>query len=141
MKPTKTPSNSYRLLYLLIVIVVILLGLSARKMAAHLPELVNLYLGDILWALMAYMMIRLVFLHFSIKRVAILGLAFCFLIEISQLYHSPWIDSIRNTTLGALVLGFGFLWSDLLAYSLGISAGILIDYLLYPYSSNKSSSL
>ena len=34
-------------------------------------------------------------------------------VEESQLYHASWIDSIRGTTLGALVLGHGFLWSDL----------------------------
>ena len=47
-------------------------------------------------------------------------------VEISQLYHAPWIDSIRQTTLAALILGFGFLWSDLVCYAAGVSLGILI---------------
>jgi hypothetical protein len=38
---------------------------------------------------------------------AAISLAFAFLVEISQFYHAPWIDSIRQTTLGGLVLGFG----------------------------------
>jgi len=28
---------------------------------------------------------------------------------------------------GGLVLGFGFLWSDILAYCIGVSAGYLIE--------------
>ncbi|MEC1172420.1 DUF2809 domain-containing protein, partial [Bacillus paralicheniformis] len=39
------------------------------------------------------------------------------------LYHAPWIDAIRAVPLGGLILGYGFLCSDLLAYVLGISAG------------------
>ena len=44
----------------------------------------------------------------------------CFLLEFSQLYQVKWINNIRKTGPGKLVLGQGFLWSDLLAYSLGI---------------------
>jgi hypothetical protein len=51
---------------------------------------------------------------------AAISLAFAFLVEISQFYHAPWIDSIRQTTLGGLVLGFGFLWTDLVCYTVGI---------------------
>ena len=44
-----------------------------------------------------------------------------------QLYHAPWIDSIRRTTLGGLVLGFDFVWSDLACYAVGVGLGILIE--------------
>ncbi len=44
-----------------------------------------------------------------------------------QLYHAPWIDSIRQTTLGGLILGFGFLCSDLACYALGVLLGVLIE--------------
>ena len=36
---------------------------------------------------------------------AAISLALAFLVEISQLYHAPWIDSIRSTTLGELDSG------------------------------------
>ncbi len=41
--------------------------------------------------------------------------------------HAPWIDGIRNTTLGGLVLGFGFLLSDLVCYLVGIAAGAFAE--------------
>jgi len=50
-------------------------------------------------------------------------------VELSQLYHAPWIDPIRRTTLGGLVLGFGFLWSDLACYAAGGGLGVLIEML------------
>lgn len=48
-------------------------------------------------------------------------------IEVSQLYKAPWIDSIRGTTLDALVLGHGFLRSDLASYAVGVGVGIVIE--------------
>lgn len=56
------------------------------------------------------------------------SLALAFLVEISQLYHARWIDSIRQTALGGLVLGFGFLWTDLVCYSVGIVTGSLTEW-------------
>ena len=117
-----------RLLYFFMSCAVICLGLLSRRMTDHLPDLINLVLGDALWALMIYLLLGMVFRNWPVKKVAVVGLAFCFMIEISQLYHEPWIDNIRSTTLGGLVLGFGFLWSDLVAYSIGIGFGIGIDY-------------
>ena len=58
------------------------------------------------------------------------ALVFSYLIEISQLYHALWIDAIRATTLGGLVLGFVFLWSDILCYTVGVLLGIIVDGLL-----------
>ena len=43
------------------------------------------------------------------------------------MYHAPWIDSIRRTTPGGLVLGFDFVWSDLACYAVGVGLGILIE--------------
>lgn len=117
-----------RLWYVLMIVIVICLGLLSRRMAGHLPDVINLFLGDSLWALMIYLVLRMVFRNWSVKKVAVFGLAFCFLIELSQLYHDRWIDIIRSTTLGGLVLGYGFLWSDLVAYSIGIGSGIIVDY-------------
>jgi len=56
-----------------------------------------------------------------------LAMAFSVAIELSQLYHAPWIDSIRHTTLGGLILGFGFVWSDLICYAVGVGLGLAIE--------------
>jgi len=61
---------------------------------------------------------------------SIIAFAFSVLIEISQFYHAAWIDDIRKTIIGGLILGFGFMWSDLICYLTGIIIGLFFDYLL-----------
>ena len=122
-----------RLFYLLIIVLVIGLGLLSRKMAHSFPKIINMFLGDGLWALMVFFIIRMIFIKWTTKKVALSGLLFCYFIEISQLYHTPWIDSIRATTLGGLVLGYGFLWSDLMAYLIGIGVGVAFEILKDKY--------
>ena len=70
------------------------------------------YAGDTLWALAAFLGIGLLLPRASTWRVALLAMSFSVLVEVGQLYNAPWIDSIRGTTLGGLVLGFDFVWSD-----------------------------
>jgi hypothetical protein len=70
-------------------------------------------------------------------KVSIAALLFAYAIEISQLFHPPWLDSLRSIKIFALVLGYGFLWSDIAAYTLGISTGALIERFLLRNSSRN----
>ena len=118
-----------RLLYLILTIIVMVLGLLSRKISG-LPKIIELYSGDILWALMVFLLFAFLFNKKSTIFIISWAIIFSYSIEISQLYHAPWIDSIRNTTLGGLILGFGFLWSDLVCYTIGIIIGIIIDIII-----------
>ena len=106
---------------------VCLLGMGSRRYAQVLPGFIAAYAGDTLWALAAFLGIGLVFRRSSTWTIACLAMAFSGAVEISQLYHAPWIDSIRHTTVGGLILGFGFLWSDLGCYAVGVGLGVMID--------------
>ena len=106
-----------------------ILGLLSRKISG-LPKIIELYSGDILWELMVFLIIAFIFNKKSTIFIISWAIIFSYSIEISQLYHAPWIDAIRNTTLGGLILGFGFLWSDLICYTIGIIIGIIIEKLL-----------
>jgi Protein of unknown function (DUF2809) len=103
------------------------LGIGSRHYAQALPEFIAAYAGDTLWALAAFLAFGLVLPRQSTWTVAVLAIAFSVLIEVSQLYHAPWIDSIRQTTLGGLILGFGFLWSDLACYAAGVGLGDILE--------------
>ena len=118
-----------RFLYTLILAVVVFLGLMSRHLSAHLPHAINLMLGDAIWASMIFVMLAIILKKTSTTRVALASLLFCYAIEITQLYHAPWINSIRATRLGGLALGYGFLWSDLAAYTIGVSVAALIEKL------------
>jgi hypothetical protein len=50
-------------------------------------------------------------------------------IQLSPLYHAPWIDSTRHTTVGGLALGYDFVWGDMFCYAVGIGLGILIGWI------------
>ena len=118
-----------RLLYLILTIIVMVLGLLSRKISG-LPKIIELYSGDILWALMVFLLFAFLFNKKSTIFIISWAIIFSYSIEISQLYHAPWIDAIRNTVLGGLILGFGFLWSDLVCYTIGIIIGIIIDIMI-----------
>ncbi|EGW38049.1 hypothetical protein DOT_3993 [Desulfosporosinus sp. OT] len=79
---------------------------------------------------MIFFLLGLLFRAGDTRWVAVGALLFSFSIEISQLYHSQWIDSLRMTRIGGLVLGYGFLWSDLVSYTVGIGSGVLIERLI-----------
>lgn len=116
--------------YGVVAAVAIGLGLASRRFGDALPDVVRLYAGDTLWAATAYFVAATVLPRTRIVRLAIGALTFAFAVEASQLYHAPWIDRVRSTRLGALVLGYGFLWSDLACYAAGVAAAALVDALV-----------
>lgn len=102
-------------------------GLWWRSAANPVSPFWYKYGGDALWALMIFFGFQCVLIQAAAPRVALLALAFCFAVEFSQLYHAPWIDSIRTTRLGALTLGSGFNAPNLIAYAVGVAIGVAIE--------------
>lgn len=111
------------------IIVVIGLGLASRKFLSFFPAVFGSHTGDALWALMIFLGIAFLKPRMDRPRLALAALAVAYLVEASQLYQDDWINDIRATTLGHLVLGTGFQWLDLLAYSVGIVVGYVGDWL------------
>jgi hypothetical protein len=116
-----------RVTYFILIIVTIIAGLLSRHYA-----LIPLFIGDVLWATMVYFIFRFVFIRANVKRIILYSLLFCYAIEVSQLYKAPWIDSLRHTLFGRLVLGDTFSWGDLLSYTVGVVIGVLIGKVLSP---------
>jgi glycopeptide antibiotics resistance protein len=116
-----------RFLYFLFLLITIFTGLASRHFSYILPHWVHSYLGDMLWALMIFLMFGFLFHRKDTRWIAVIALTFSFSIEISQLYHALWIDALRANRLGGLILGFGFLWSDLICYTLGVGFGCLME--------------
>ena len=116
-----------RLKYIALALVTMLLGLASRSSEIVLPEILATYTGDTLWALLVFWLVRALMPSAQILHSAFLAIGFSFLIEFSQFYHAPWIDGIRSTTLGGLVLGFGFKLSDLVCYFVGVCVGYVLN--------------
>jgi len=112
-----------RLSYFILIIFIIILGIVSRKIDG-----IPTFFGDTLYAVMVYFGMRMLFINNNSKMTSVLALVFCFYIEFLQLYRAEWLLAIRRTTLGHYVLGQGFLWSDLVFYTLGIVIVFLIDF-------------
>lgn len=110
----------------------ILLGLSTRRFPDAFPSVVAQYGGDALWAMLVYWLLALIWPRVSPARLALVALAISVCDELSQLIDWQWLQAARDTRLGALVLGQGFLWSDLACYTAGIAAACAIDAVVRP---------
>ncbi|MBD7944462.1 DUF2809 domain-containing protein [Psychrobacillus sp. Sa2BUA9] len=109
----------------------LLLGLASRIYGYLLFDVLELNAGDAFWAAMVYFGVRFILVTRPPLFSLLFSLLFSFGIELSQLYQVEWINNIRGTTLGTLILGRGFLIVDLYRYSFGILMAFVIDVLLF----------
>jgi hypothetical protein len=129
-----------RIVYLCCTFIVVVIGLASRKFPELIPTVLGKYPGDALWALMLFLGLGIFFPKVSTRRLALITLGISFIDEFSQMYQSPWINSIRATTLGHLVLGSSFCFFDLLAYILGILIGVICECVYYGSGLTSGSS-
>jgi hypothetical protein len=113
--------------YLALALGTIALGLVVYRRGSVLPPVARDVLGDALWAAMAAWGVGAVAPAARLPARAVAALAFCFAVELSQLYHAPGLDALRRTTMGHLVLGSGFDPRDFAAYTAGVLAAALLD--------------
>lgn len=82
------------------------------------------YVGDVLYGVAAFVLFAMTSPRARASSIALAALVYCTAIELSQLYDAAWANDVRATRLGALVFGRGFLWSDLLCYTVGIGVAV-----------------
>ncbi|MES2523194.1 MAG: DUF2809 domain-containing protein [Gemmatimonadota bacterium] len=119
-----------RLRYLLLAILTILVGLPVHQYGLGFGPAARDMLGDVLWATMIVWWVSVLAPQRSLAIRAAVALAICFAVEFSQLLHAPWLDALRATLPGHLVLGSDFHPRDLLAYSGGVLLAAAIDRIL-----------
>lgn len=125
--------NKTRITYFLVFLSIIFLGILSRKIS-----FIPLWIGDFLYAVMIYFLVR-IFLPFkNAFAIGCLSLLICYGIEFLQLYQADWIVALRKTLFGRYVLGQGFLWEDILAYTFGIFVVFAFEKIILNYFSQKS---
>lgn len=122
-----------RFSYLFIIFTVILLGLLSRKFTS-----VPLFVGDLLYAVMIYFGIRFLFIHQESRKSGMIALIICYCIELLQLYDAGWMVALRDTIFGRYVLGQGFLWSDIIAYTFGTIIAHYLDKVILKKSTSRN---
>lgn len=110
----------------LVLTAVVALGLASREYPLF-PALLGRYPGDALWAWMVLLLLGLCLPRLTRVRRAGLALALSFAVEFSQCIHAPWLDALRATTPGRLVLGSDFDPLDLVALVVGVGVGCVFE--------------
>jgi len=116
-----------RAIYVAAAVSTIVVGLLVHVGGATLAPALRDVLGDALWAAMITWWVGAIAPDLRLLTRGAIAYAICAAVELSQLYHTPAIDGIRNSTLGQLVLGTGFDPRDLLAYAAGVAAATLLE--------------
>jgi hypothetical protein len=156
--PLATPDRRSRILCGAMIGIIVPLGLATRALP-WLPEFIRVHAGDALWAAMVYWGGAFVFPRLPVWSLVTAAASFSLAIELSQLsshpilaharatryayarelrqLRHPILAHARATRLGALVLGHGFLWVDLLRYATGIILAAMLDVVVVRLRSPK----
>jgi hypothetical protein len=84
------------------------------------------YVGDYLVVMLMYCAVK-TFLKLPVVRTAIGVLLFSYLIEILQYFRIVDRLGLQDNTLARTVIGYGFEWMDLAAYTLGVLTILLLE--------------
>ncbi|MEZ4822376.1 MAG: DUF2809 domain-containing protein [Ignavibacteria bacterium] len=97
-----------RTLYLILIIDNAFPGLASRKFSYLLPSFIADYSGDTLWALMVLFLDSFYFIEYSVRVCGNFHIFLLFLLNSVSCIQAGWINAIRDTRIGGLVLGYGF---------------------------------
>lgn len=119
-----------KIIYLLLFVFCTWLALATRHHRQYFHPIVVKYGGDIIWAGMFIFLLRIFFTKSALWKLAVFNYILGVADECSQLITTPWFVAIRQTKLGKLMLGVGFVWSDLVCYAIGTLLAFIIAYFL-----------
>ncbi len=119
-----------RIVYFILFIFLIWLALATRNHPQWFHPFIAKYGGDTIWAGMSFFFLRMVFVKASLWKLALIAFVLGCMLEVTQLYHGEWIESIRATKIGGILIGYGFLWSDIVCYGVGVILAVVIIYFL-----------
>lgn len=119
-----------RIIIFLLIVGVTLIGFGAKYYRGPCQFWVNNSLAglfyDVFWCLVLYFILPGV----KSYKIAIWVFLITSMLEFLQLWHPPFLQSIRNTFLGAAFLGNSFNWLDFPYYLVGCSMGMILIKIL-----------
>jgi hypothetical protein len=128
--------KKYRLILLYILIFLIPFGIFSKYYQGLFQEWINNSFGGILYIIAWTALILLIQPDFNPKKVAFWVLIVNVFLEILQLWHPPFLEAIRGTFLGRMLLGTTFVFSDFIYYGIGcLLSGWLFTLLKHRFTS------
>ena len=124
-------SSRLRFRYFLLASATVAAGLMVHLHGDALPSSIRDVAGDALWAALIFWLASFAApMAYRAWRVLAAAIV-CLGVELSQLLRYEWLEALRHTRYGHLVLGSDFDARDLFAYSAGIAAAALLDHWLF----------
>jgi hypothetical protein len=111
----------YFLFALALFIVEVLIALFVRD------SFIRPYFGDYLVVILIYCAVR-TFINASPVKVAMGVLLFSYLIEVLQYFNIVDRLGLADNVIAKTVIGYGFAWWDILAYTLGIATVLIVEH-------------
>ena len=105
-------NQKYFILSLLLFITEVLIALFVRD------SFIRPYFGDFLVVILLYCMVRS-FWDFPVSLIVLSVLAFAYLLETLQYFRLVEQLGLQDSVLARTVIGTGFAWEDMVAYTLG----------------------
>jgi hypothetical protein len=121
-----TPASRKRVRYLVLAMGTIAVGLMVHLGGSFLPPVFRDILGDALWAMMIVWWMGVAAPQLPLRTRGLAALAVCVAVELSQRYHTPFLDALRATLPGHLVLGSGYDPRDFLGYTAGVVVAVVL---------------
>jgi hypothetical protein len=103
------------------------LALYARQYALAHPSSPFDFVGDALWALVVFSMVGLFFPTMSTWHATAWAFLIPSLFELGERYQLPWLEPLRGTSLGLVVLGTEFVRLDFACYAAGALVGMSVE--------------
>jgi hypothetical protein len=98
-------------------------------------EIIRPHVGDFLVVILIYCFVR-AFLNLSVGKIALFVLLFSYTVETLQYFKIIEILGLQRFTVARVVIGTGFSWIDIIAYTFGVGFILLVEKII----SNKSTS-
>lgn len=115
---------------ILSIALIVPVGFSTKLYNGPAASWVNNSLGGILYVIFWSLLFSFFFFRTRPWKISIFVLMVTCSLEFLQLWHPPFLESIRSTFLGVTLIGNSFTWTDLFYYLVGCAASVwLIQWL------------
>lgn len=111
--------------YSLCMIILLLLGFYTKLYSGQFSSVVNNQLGGLFYVIFGVLLLSLIIPNLTKQSYAIIAFLLTTLLEVMQLWHPIFLETIRSTFIGKIILGNSFNWKDIPWYFLGAIIGYI----------------
>jgi hypothetical protein len=115
--------RSPRLKVLISIVAITFLGFTTKFYSGPAAGWVNNSLGGVFYEIFWCLMVFFILPRLESWKIACIVFIITCLLEFLQLWHPPFLQTIRDTFIGATILGTTFVWSDFFYYVIGSLLG------------------